>query len=248
MGHKGHTREGPCRRASKRAPVLPTFPPRRALAASEVPLYSRPMSLDALNDTDFLEDETFLDIDAPEARIRGRELYRCTFERAKLAGATLAGCTLERCTFVDCDLTRVSFADTSLQGVRFERCKLLGVDFSTLRANPDVTFEGCLLRYAAFADLNLRGIRFVDCELGEAQFNDCTLVNADFPGSDLAGASFTRCDLAGADLSTANGVFLDARQNNLKDAFIPLETAVLLAQAQGMKVAGFDKPPTRKRR
>lgn len=218
------------------------------LVARGAPLYSRGMSLDALRAADFLEEQTFAELEAPGAHIDGKELYRCTFERAKLAEASFAGCTLERCAFVDCDLTRVRFADTSLQGVCFERCKLLGVDFSTLRANPDVSFEGCLLRYAAFADQNLRGVRFVDCELPEAQLTDCSLVNADFPGCDLSGATFSRCDLAGADLSTTSGLFLDARQNNVKGAFVPLETAVLLARAQGMKVAGFDAAPPRKRR
>lgn len=205
-------------------------------------------SFAGLDASDFHEHQTFSDVEAPFARVSGKELYRCVFERCKLSEAQLARCALESCKLIDCDLTQIVLAGTSLRGVVFERCKLLGVDFSVLSDNPDVTFEGCMLRYAAFSDMNLRGVRFVDCDLQDAQLTDCALVNADFPGSDLTGATFSRCDVTGADLSTATGVFLDARKNVVKGAFVPVETAVMMAQAQGLKVAGFDKPPARKRR
>lgn len=205
-------------------------------------------SLDSLDAGDFFENLSFSDVEAAGAGISGKELYRCTFERCKLPELRLERATFESCRFVDCDLTQMIPNGTSLRGVTFERCKLLGVDFSRLNDNPDVTFEGCMLRYAAFSDMGLRGVRFLDCEMQDAQLSECALMNADFPGCDLTGATFSRCDLSGADLSTASGVFLDARQNVVKGAFIALETAVMSAQSQGFKVLGFDKPPPRKKR
>ncbi len=189
-----------------------------------------------------VDDGVFKDLDGGGARVMDREFYRCTFNTVKLAEAHLERCIFEQCAFNDCDLTRCALKGVSLRGVTFTRCKLLGVDFSRISDNPDVTFDTCILRYAAFAGLNLRNTTFSTCELQEAQFEGTSLVASRFPNSDVTGATWTRCDLSTADLSHAVGLYLDARANRVKDAFVPVETAVRMAQEAGLRVVGYDRP------
>lgn len=194
----------------------------------------------------FFEGESFDDVEG--AKVAHKEFFRCTFRNGKLAESRWERCSFEACTFIDCDLTRMVPMNSSWRGVTFKQCKLLGVDFSSLAVNPDVTFEGCILRYVVMNGVNLRGTRFSDCEMQDAQLVESSFIDADFTGSDLTGATFSRCDLAGADFSSARGVYFEPRQNTAKGAFVPVETAVMIAQAAGLRVAGHDDPPKRKRR
>jgi fluoroquinolone resistance protein len=193
-----------------------------------------------------VDDAIFTDLDGGGSHVADREFYRCTFNTVKLAEAQLERIVLEQCTFTDCDLTRCALKGVSLRGVTFTRCKLLGVDFSRISDNPDVSFDACILRYAAFAGLNLRNTTFSTCELQEAQFEGTSLVAARFPGSNVTGATWTRCDLSGSDFSLAEGLALDVRTNRVKDAYVPVETAVRLAQEAGLRVVGYDRPKPRR--
>ena len=195
---------------------------------------------------DFFEGETFDGLDA--GKVANKEFFRCTFRQGKLADSRWERCSFEACTFIECDLTRAVPVNSSLRGVTFKQCKLLGIDFSSLAINPDVTFEGSILRYVVMKDVNLRGTRFHDCEMQDAQLVESSFIDADFTGTDLTGASFSRCELGGADFSSARGAYFDPRQNSAKGAFVPVETAVMIAQAAGLRVAGHDDPPKRKRR
>lgn len=196
----------------------------------------------------FFEGQTFADLEEDGATVANREFFRCTFRDCKLPRSRWDRCSFEQCTFDECDLTNMSPAGSAFRGVVFRGCKLLGAELSKVAENPEVTFERCVLRYVSFADVNLRATTFRDCELQDAQFSECSLVEADFAGCDLGGASFSRCELGGADFSSSRGVFLEPRQNSAKGAFVPVETAVMIAQAGGLKVDGYDERPKRKRK
>lgn len=198
-------------------------------------------------DDSFFEGQTFQDLDHEGALVAGKEFFRCTFRGCRLPGSRWDRCSFEKCTFEECDLTHMKPMRSGFHGVVFRSCKLLGAELSNVAENPEVTFEGCMLRYVAFNDLNLRATTFRDCELQEAQFSACSLIDADLLGCDLSGASFSRCELGGADFSSSRGVYLDPRQNSVKGAFVPAETAVMLAHAAGLKVDGYDERPKRKR-
>jgi fluoroquinolone resistance protein len=201
----------------------------------------------ALEGSDYFEDLKLADLDANGARVERKEFFRCSFTGCKLAESTWERCAFEACVFDDCDLTRMK-PSSSYNGVVFRGCKLLGADFSRMAANPDVNFARCILRYAVFTDVSLRALSFEECELQEAQFSSCSLIDTDFTGCDLTGASFSRCDLGGADFSSSRGVYLEPRGNTLKGAFVPVDSAVLLAHAAGLLVDGYDKRPRRKKR
>lgn len=190
-------------------------------------------------DTD-IEGETFTGLDAQGLDLGGRELYRCTFRGAKLIETQWRRTRLEDCVFEDCDLTRMNPSGLAFSGVILRRSKLLGVDFTDLGSNPDVRFEECNLEYAVFRRTNLRKLKILDCILRAATFVECDLVEADLSGSDLAGATFEGSNLGKADLGTSKGAFVDPARNKIKDLRIPVETAVLLAQSLGMKVAGYE--------
>jgi uncharacterized protein YjbI with pentapeptide repeats len=205
------------------------------------------VTIAALADADFFEDRKFADLDANGARAERKEFFRCNFTGCKLAESTWERCAFEACVFDDCDLTRMK-PSSSYNGVAFRGCKLLGADFTRMSANPDVSFARCILRYAVFNDVNLRALSFEECELQEAQFTSCNLIDTDFIACDLTGATFARCDLGGADFSSSRGVYLEPRGNTLKGAFVPVDSAVMLAHAAGLLVDGYDKRPKRKKR
>lgn len=193
-----------------------------------------------------VEAEVFVDVDL--SRLTKLELYRCRFEGCRFPEASLSGVVFEACTFIDCDLTRARLGDSSFRGVVFRDCKLLGVDFGRAAANPEVTFERCLLRYAVFDGVNLRGTTFSDCQIQEATFVEADLQDASFAGCDLSLSTFRRAALGGVDFSDAVGVFFEPRENQSKDAYIAVETAVQLARQAGLRVAGYDKPRAAKGR
>lgn len=185
-----------------------------------------------------VEGEAFVDVDI--AGVAGVEVYKCRFDNCRFVEARFDKVVFEAVEFKDCDLTRVAWGSSSLRGAKFIDCKLLGVNFSALNDNPDVSFERCLLRYAVFDGVALRGAKLFDCNLAEASFNEADLRDCDFSQSDFTHAVMKKCSLAGADFSTSTGLSFDPAANQSKDAFIAVETAVQIAQAAGLRVAGYD--------
>lgn len=102
-----------------------------------------------------------------------------------------------------------------------------------------VSFETCDLRYVSFVKVNLRKTAFRGCKASEANFIDCQLGEADFSDTDLTGTNFEASDLSKANLAGAKGAFLAPGKNRVKDTRISVETAVLMAMSQGMKVVGY---------
>ena len=197
-------------------------------------------TLERLRSETDLEGETFTGLDAQGLDLGGKELYRCTFRGAKLIETRWRRTRLEDCVFEDCDLTRMDPAGLALSGVVLRRSKLLGVDFTDLSSNPDVRFEECNLEYAVFRRTNLRKLTIRDCNLRASSFVECDLVEADLSGCDLAGATFEGSNLGKSNLGTARGAFVDPARNKIKDLRVSVETAVLLAESLGMKVAGYE--------
>ena len=194
---------------------------------------------------DSFEHETFRDLDLDQAQLGGKELYRCTFENCRLQESGWKNSRLEDCVVKGSDLTRATFSGTGLRGVRFEGCKLMGVDWSAVAPHPELAFEGCDLRYASFVGLSLRRTPLLRCTAHEANFLDSDLSECDFAGTDLRGATLRGCTLTATDFSAATGLFLEPARNRLKDTRVAVEAAVLLAEAQGMRVAGYSAEPKR---
>jgi uncharacterized protein YjbI with pentapeptide repeats len=204
-------------------------------------------ALAAFSAGSLVENAAVVDVDV--TALPAVEFYRCRFERCRMADASTARVRFEDCEFVACDLTKLRFGDASLRNVRFVDCKLVGVDFAAAADNPDVAFQGCLMRYARFDGVALRGCVFRACQLIEASFTETMLDDATFDDCDLTNAVFKNANLGGADFSTSIGVFFGLSNNRVQDAFISVDTAIHLARAAGLRVAGTDdKRDARKRR
>jgi uncharacterized protein YjbI with pentapeptide repeats len=191
------------------------------------------------------DEETFerLQLTSP---VVDKEFTGCTFRGLKAETIAWKGVRFEDCTFENCELTRAQFPHTRLVGVSFRGCKLMGIDWSSIAPNPTLSFDTCDLRYASFVKVNLRKTTFRSCKACEANFIDCALIEADFSDTDLTGANFDATDLTKANLTTALGAFIAPGKNRVKDARISVESAVLMAMAQGMKVAGYGDTRARK--
>lgn len=198
-------------------------------------------TLERLRHETELEKETFVGLEAQGLDLGGKELYRCTFRQARLQETRWRRTRLEDCVIEDSDLTRLDPSGLALAGVVLRRSKLLGVDFTDLASNPDVRFEECNLEYAVFRRTNLRKTKLLGSNLRGASFVECDLVEADLSGSDLSGASFESCRMRKADLGSAHGAYVDPARNEIKDLRISVETAVLMAQALGLRVAGHER-------
>jgi fluoroquinolone resistance protein len=202
---------------------------------------------------DVFEDETFAGIELADANLAGREFVRCRFEKLVLQESNWNGVRLDDCEFDGCDLTRMRPAKMAARGVVFNRCRLMGVDWSELNANPSFVFEECNLQYASFVEVNLTATPFRRCRMVEANFFDARLVETVFQECEMAGARFEQCDVRGADLAEARSVLLDPSKNTVTGCRISVETAVAIAAALGLRVAGTlsdvpDKPRSKKRR
>jgi fluoroquinolone resistance protein len=193
------------------------------------------------------DEETFerLQISSP---LVDKEFTGCVFRGLKADASIWNGVRFEDCTFESCELTRAQFLHARFVGVSFRGCKLMGIDWSSMAPNPTLAFDTCDLRYASFVKVNLRKTVFRGCKACEANFIDCALIESDFSDTDLTGANFEASDLGKANLATAQGAFLAPGKNRVKDTRISVETAVLMALAQGMKVAGYGDTPSRSRK
>jgi uncharacterized protein YjbI with pentapeptide repeats len=169
--------------------------------------------------------------------LAGKEFSRCTFRNIQLHATRWARTRLEECVFESCDLSRANPAQLSLRDVTFKNCKLMGIDWSGLESFPAMRFESCNLRYASFVRLALNKTHFALCALTEASFIETQLVEASFDGCELTGARFDRCDLRRASFAETRGLLLDAKNNNVKGARIPVEAALRLAESLGLHIA-----------
>jgi uncharacterized protein YjbI with pentapeptide repeats len=188
---------------------------------------------------DHFEDETFTNLELPNADLSGKAFVRCTFRKLTLPETIWKGAQLEECVFDACDLTRMRPANMAARGVEFLNCRMMGIDWTNLRANPAMRFDSCNLQYASFVSTNLTGSRFSHCRLVEVQFIDARLVEVEFGDSDLRGSRFEGCDVRQADFSGTEGFFIDSARNKVKDARISVATAVMLATSLGLRVSGF---------
>lgn len=191
------------------------------------------------------DDETFERLQITTTLVE-KEFTGCTFRGLKAETVIWKSVRFEDCTFENCELTRAQFPHTRFVGVSFRGCKLMGIDWSSIASNPTLFFDSCDLRYASFVKVNLRKTIFRGCKACETNFIDCALVESDFSDTDLTGANFDASDLSKANLTTALGAFVAPGKNRVKDTRISVETAVLMAMAQGMKVAGYGDPRARK--
>jgi uncharacterized protein YjbI with pentapeptide repeats len=189
-----------------------------------------------LLDAAFFEDETFQGGDLAGADLSEKELVRCTLKGAKLAQTRWHGARLEDCRFEACDLTRAIPMGLVARGVAFADCKLMGVEWTDLGAFPALELRGCDLRYASFVSLVLRKIVIERCDLRDAQLVDVDLAEATLVDCQLGGARFERCDLRKASFAGAVDLTLEPQGNKLAGARIPVETAVRMAEALGLKV------------
>lgn len=197
-----------------------------------------------LQETTF-DEETFERLQLTQPLVE-KEFTGCTFRGLKADTTLWKGVRFEDCTFENCELTRAQFPHTRFVGVTFRGCKLMGIDWSSIAPNPTLSFDTCDLRYASFVKVNLRKTIFRGCKACEANFIDCALMESDFSDTDLTGANFDAADLSKANLTTALGAFIAPGKNRVKDARISVETAVLMAMSQGMKVAGYGDARSRK--
>lgn len=197
------------------------------------------VTVEQLAARDSFEDDLVIGIsaDADPGIFSGKEFSRCTFRSVQLHSSSWSGAKLEDCVFESCDFSRASSARLSLRDVTFRDCKLLGIDWSGLESYPSATFERCNMCYASFARLALNKTRITHCLLTEASFSETQLVDACFDGCELSGARFERCDLRRASFADTRGLLLDPKSNNVKGARIPVEAALRLAEALGLRIA-----------
>lgn len=188
---------------------------------------------------DVFEKQVFEDLALERVDLGKLELTGCVFRRCKLGETRWRHSRLEDCVFEHCDLTRAELMGTSMHDVTFKSSKLMGLDFSHLAKRPSMSFEDCNLRYASFVGLTLRKTQFARCAIRETNFFETDLSEARFDDCVFTGTRFEGCVLRGARFPGARDLFVDPARNQVKDMYIPLETALLLASFYEMRVLGF---------
>lgn len=200
-------------------------------------------SQNPLADRHVFEDEIFDGLELPNLDLSEKEFVRCTFKKMVLPESIWKVTRLNECVFDACDLTRMRPARIAAHSVAFLNCRMMGIDWSDVRFESTITFDGCNLQYASFVNVNLTQIRFSHCRLVEVNFLGSRLVEADFTDSDLRGSRFQDCDVQRANFAGTEGFVIDATRNKVKDARISVNTAVSFAAALGLRVTGFNDEP-----
>lgn len=187
------------------------------------------------------EDETFTDLELPEARLEDSVFYDCRFERCGLSGASLRRSRFISCTFSQSDLSLADLTDAELSDVTFEHTALVGVNFSPLartRLLPlELRFDTCVLTHTTFRELDLSGSTLEDCLLREAEFRAVKLVGSSLVGSDLSNAVFYDCDLTGADLRGAREYQIGVTENRVKGLRASFPEALGLLAGLGIELS-----------
>ncbi|KJY43878.1 hypothetical protein VR41_01180 [Streptomyces sp. NRRL B-1568] len=156
---------------------------------------------------------------------------RCTFDRARLRGAGLAGSVFDDCTAVGADFEDAVLVQSSISGGSFASADFTGADLA------DAAFDGTDLAHAVFARAMLDDAAFTGCRMTGANLADlrglavtltftrCAMQLADLHRAPLRGIHLTGCDLTEADLRGADlreAVFDDCklRESHLDDALL----------------------------
>lgn len=178
----------------------------------------------------YVEDETFRDLDFSEELPAAQVFEHCTFLRCTFTHVDLSGFRFTACRFEHADLSMVQLDGTAFQDVVFAHCKLMGLRFDT--CNPillSFRFEACVLNFSSFYQLKIPKTPFIDCSLSEVEFIQTDLTGADFTGCDLSGSVFENTILKEADFQTATHFSIDPEQNWMEKAkFSALGLAGLL--------------------
>ncbi len=173
---------------------------------------------------DFIEEQTFTQIDYTQEPLDKAEYEDCTFSNCDFSSSDLADVVFSNCRFISCNLSMVRLSNTVLRDVKFKECKLLGIDFEV--CNPfglKMIMENCILNHCLFFKTKIRKTTFKDCHLHEADFTECDLTSTVFENCDLTRATFERTILEKADFRTAYGFIIDPELNRIKKALFSIE-------------------------
>ena len=167
----------------------------------------------------------FSGVDLAEQDARGTVFTDCTFR----------GVRFNASTYTDAAFINARFSDASFFDVTLDRCKLVGSRFDRCRFGPFVVEGGDWslvgLAGADLRDAEFRNVRMREADLTGAQFDGAILRDTDLGGAWLHRASFRGTDLRGSDLSA-----LDPRNNEITDALIDVEQALVVATALGLRL------------
>jgi fluoroquinolone resistance protein len=167
----------------------------------------------------------FTDVDLSDFEDRGASFDACSFRGIRFNASSHVDAAFTNCTFAGCNFFDVRFTRCKLVGSVFDRCTfdLLAVEGGDWSL---VGLPGADLRKATF-----HGVRLREADLTGARFEGATVRDTDLSSAWMRGASFRGADLRGSDLSA-----LDPRQNDVANALIDVEQAMVIAAALGLRI------------
>lgn len=167
----------------------------------------------------YFQDQSFNNLELPEADLTNKELDNCTFVQCNFSNADFSKSELVDCVFENCNLSMAKVAGTGLKNVAFKQCKLVGVEFmDTSDFLFSVSFDQCVLDFAAFSDKKMPGTFFNKCKMEQTDFTNTKLARAVFKNCDLINAVFENTDLGKADFRSSFNYVIDPEMNNIRRA------------------------------
>jgi fluoroquinolone resistance protein len=161
----------------------------------------------------------------------------CVIKGCNLSELDLGGSVFIDCTFIDSNLSLANLSRVSFQNAIFRNCKMLGLRFDLLSTlGLGMRFENCLLSNSSFFKIKIRGTVFRNCNLSYADFTETDLTAAVFETCNLENATFDRTILEKADLSTSEGICIDADNNSIKHMTIALTALPGLLDKYALKI------------
>lgn len=191
-----------------------------------------------LEESDYLDDKVFVDLDLHSEIIAEKVFYKTTFKKCLFQSVKFKKCTFESTIVDHSSFLNCQFIDCSFRGTSFNTCKALGIDWSL---NPsslghNLTFTGCDLSYSTFNGLKLRDTQFKNCKMHECEFVKVDLKGITFQGSDLLKSKIHKTNLTDCDFRGCINLLLRLEDNSTKGMIIDLTSYIELAEMYGVTV------------
>jgi uncharacterized protein YjbI with pentapeptide repeats len=150
--------------------------------------------------------------------LRGQDLSRCRFARARLHKANFLVVKLDGVDFSEAILELVTFVTVSANDASFRGADLTKVHAVSGCSFRNACFDGANLTRAFLRGADLRGASFVGANLTGADLSECNLTGAKLSRVSARGAKFVRADLTGADIQDSDLMEAMLQKSTLKGA------------------------------
>ena len=167
----------------------------------------------------------------------GSEFEEIEFMSCIFGEHSLSNKKFEDCRFIQCDLHRANLKNTTFNEVYFQDSKLIGLPFDQCsKFLFSISAKNSDFSFSIFNQLKNRKERFERCLFKNCLFEEVDFQECEFHACDFQQASFVECNFQKASFRACENLWLDPRENQLKNAQFEMQQLPGLLQFAGIKI------------